>query len=150
MTPQVRQDMPEEDRWKLINDLDDELLKGGVILSEWCCFIIKDTDIAFVAGANLATIITAIAGIETYLRSEYGGGQTESLHQLIEVSPLDGSLKSDLHNLRRYRNKWVHVSDPWDHQELLDQPEKYERELETMAMTAVRTLRRTIYENPWI
>ena len=146
------QAMAEQDRWKFINDLDDELLKGGVILSEWCCFIIKDTDIAFVAGANLATIITAIAGIETHLRSEYGSDRRENLHQLIELSPLDGGLKGDLHNLRRYRHKWVHVSDPWDHQELLDQPKKYERELEDMAMAAVRALRRTIYDHhsQWI
>jgi hypothetical protein len=35
---------------------------------------------------------------------------------------------------------------------LLDQPEKYERELEDMAMAAVRALRRTIYDHhsQWI
>lgn len=44
-----------------------------------------------------------------------------------ERSPLEASLKGDLHKLRMYRNRWVHVSDPWDDQELIDQPEKYER-----------------------
>ena len=28
--------MNEEERWTFITALDDELLKGGVILSEWC------------------------------------------------------------------------------------------------------------------
>ena len=72
--------MPDEDRWKFLTDLDDEILKGGVILSEWCSFIVRETDLAFVAGAHLATIITATAGIETYLRSEYGGEDTEAHH----------------------------------------------------------------------
>jgi hypothetical protein len=139
----------DEDRWEFLNDLDDELLKGGVILSEWCSFIVREADLAFVAGAHLAVIITAMAGIETYLRSEYGSRE-ERLHQLIERSPLDSRLKHDINAVRKYRNKWVHVSEPWYDRDLLDDPEKYDRGLESMAKTAVRVLRRTIYENQWI
>jgi hypothetical protein len=142
--------MQDEARWKLINDLDEELLKGGVILSEWCSIIVKEADVAFVSGANLATIIVALAGIETYLRSEYGSDRSERLYDLIERSPIQDSLKSDLHTLRVYRNKWVHISDPWDDQALLNRPEEYEQELESMATVAVRALRRAIYENQWI
>ncbi|MEE1657827.1 hypothetical protein VB618_16620 [Microvirga sp. CF3062] len=140
----------EEDRWQFLNDLDDEILKGGATFSEWCTFIVRDADIAFAAGAHLATIITAVAGIETYLRAEYAASPKGTLYQLIEGAPLQASLKNDLQILRRYRNKWVHISDPLDDQELLSRPENYECELERMAIFAVRVLRQTIYSNQWV
>jgi len=62
--------MSENEKWNFILALDDELLKGGVILSEWCSFIVREADIAFVNGANLAAILTATSAVETYLRSE--------------------------------------------------------------------------------
>lgn len=91
--------------------LDDELLKGGVILSEWCSEIVRQTDTAFVCGADLAVILTAVAGAETYLRSEYATAKRQRLAALIDESPIKTELKTDLHRLRRYRNKWVHVDD---------------------------------------
>ena len=127
--------------------LDEKLLKGGVILSEWCSFIVRESDLAFVHGANLASILTAVSGIETYLRSEYGEKGRSSLFELIDGAPIAGDLRSDLHKLRKYRNKWVHVNDPWDDQRLLDTPDESEKELEGMALFAARALRRTIYEN---
>jgi hypothetical protein len=45
--------MNEEQRLAFISELDDELLNGGVILSEWCSFIVSEADIAFVASAHL-------------------------------------------------------------------------------------------------
>lgn len=142
--------MNEAERWKHLCDLDEELLRGGVTLSEWCCFIVREVDTAFVGGAHLATIITAMAGIEAYLRAEYGDGSRRSLHHLIEASPLEESLKCDLQTLRKFRNRWVHVSAPWDDQELIDNPDKFEHELEKTAFSAVRALRLTIYEDPWV
>ncbi|UCV22094.1 hypothetical protein [Ferribacterium limneticum] len=59
-------------------------------------------------------------------------------------------MKADLHTLRKYRNKWVHVDCPWEDEELLANPKAIERELEEMAFFSVRALRRTIYENQWI
>ncbi len=142
--------MNEEQRWIFIAELDGVLLKGGVTLSEWCSFIVREADLAFVAGANLAAIITAMAGIETYLRSEYGGDRRLSLYELIEKSPISEVLRRDIHILRKYRNRWVHVSDPHDDSDILAYPEKYEIELEAKAKVAVRTLRCTIYENQWV
>ena len=142
--------MTEDDRWNLLVELDEELLKGGVILSEWCCFIVREADTAFVKQAHLASILTAVAGIETYLRSEYMDAPNQSLYELIEQYPIDNELKKDLHKLRKYRNNWVHVDDPWDDNELLENPTMYEKNLEEMALVAARSLRRTIYENPWI
>lgn len=142
--------MNEETRWSHLVAIDEELLKGGVILSEWCSFIVREADTAFAKGAFLASILTAVSGIETYLRSEYKSTGQESLFDLINQAPLEESLKVDLHKLRKYRNKWVHVSDPWDDEELIDTPEQFDKELEEMAFFAARALRRTIYENPWV
>ena len=66
--------MTEEDKWQYLVELDERLLQGGVILSEWATFLIKDADTAFVGGAHLASITTALAGVETHLRAE--GEQT--------------------------------------------------------------------------
>lgn len=137
MTPNARVD--------LLLALDDELLKGGVILSEWCTFIVKDADTAFVAGAFLASILTSMSAIETYLRAENPELGKSRIVDLIDESDLPNDLKNDLHCLRRYRNQWVHVKDPADDGALLMEPEQIESELERMACLAVRALRRTIY-----
>jgi hypothetical protein len=142
--------MTEEERWAQLVALDDELLRGGVVLSEWCSFIVREADTAFASGANLATILTAVSGIETYLRSEYAETGKEHLIDLIHKAPLEDDLKNDLNTLRKYRNKWVHVDDPWNDTNLLAKPEETEQELEVMALFAARILRRTIYENPWV
>jgi hypothetical protein len=89
-----------------------------------------------------------VSAVETYLRSEYGSSK-ETLCQLIEQAKLDPDLRSDLHKLRQFRNRWVHVSDPWDDDELIEEPAKFSNELETMSLFAVRVLRRVLYENPW-
>lgn len=57
--------LSEDAKWAFIAALDNELLKGGATMSEWCAFIVRDCDYAFVGGANLATVITATAAIET-------------------------------------------------------------------------------------
>ncbi len=142
--------MNEETRWSHLVALDEELLKGGVILSEWCSFIVCEADTAFAKGAFLASILTAVSGIETYLRSEYKSTGEERLFDLINQAIIEENLKLDLHKLRKYRNKWVHVSDPWNDEGLIDSPEQFDEELEEMAFFAARVLRRTIYENPWV
>jgi hypothetical protein len=139
-----------EDRCLLLNELDEELLKGGVIMSEWCSFIVREADMAFVNGSHLASILTAVSGIETYLRSDYFESKKGRLFKLIDESPIDSELKKDLHKLRKYRNKWVHVGEPWEDQALIEDPDRFESELAEMAYFAARCLRRTIYENQWI
>ncbi|QDL39721.1 hypothetical protein [Rhodoferax sediminis] len=140
----------QDERWAHLVALDNELLKGGVILSEWCSFIVREADLAFVHGAHLASILTAVSGIETYLRSEYSETGRKRLVELINRAPIHEALKKDLHLLRKYRNKWVHIDEPWNDKTLLERPEGTERELEKMALFAARLLRRTIYENQWI
>lgn len=140
----------EEKRWEYLVCLDDELLEGGVILSEWCAFIVREADTAFAHGAYLGSILTSVAGIETYLRSEYAEHRRERLVDLIDKATLHGTLSDDLHKLRKYRNRWVHVESSWDDTNLFESPQYIENELRNVAYFAVRCLRRTIYENPWI
>jgi hypothetical protein len=140
----------EQERWEFISTLDEEYLKGGVIISEWCIFIVRSADEAFGAGAFLASILTAVAGIETHLRSECDHNARRTFSQLIDECGLDQAKIEELHVLRRYRNRWVHVNDPWDDVSLIDEPEKHERELEDMAIFAARLLRKTIYSNQWV
>ena len=142
--------MTPDDRWAHLVALDDELLKGGVILSEWCSFIVREADTAFAGGAHLASILTSVSAIETYLRSEHSTTGRERLATLIDTATIKPGLKHDLHTLRKYRNKWVHVDDPGNDRALLEKPEETETELEQMAFFAIRALRRTIYENQWI
>jgi len=141
--------MTEEEKWQFLVELDDRLLQGGVILSEWATFLIRDADTAFVGGAYLASIITGLAGVETHLRGE-GGSKTQRLVDLIDESDLEVDLKQELQMLRKYRNKWVHVADPWDDDALLESPDEHECELEEMAKRCAVALRRTIYTNPWV
>ena len=142
--------MSEDERWNLLVGLDEELLIGGAMLSEWCSFIVREADIAFAKGADLASILTAVSGIETYLRSEYDTGERDGLFHLVSNSPIKDDLKADIHRLRVYRNRWVHVAEPSDDSEIREHLEKYEDELEKMAIFAARTLRKTIYENQWL
>jgi len=142
--------MTPDDRWSHLAALDEELLKGGAILSEWCSFIVREVDIAFVHSAYLASILAAVSGIETYLRSEYAQTKKGRLLDLIDSSPIPDTLKENLHRLRKYRNKWVHIDEPWDDAMLLEKPQTTEAELEQMALFAVRLLRETIYGNHWV
>lgn len=141
--------MTEDEKWEYLIQLDETLLQGGVILSEWATYLIKSADLAFVGGAHLASIITGLAGVETHLRGE-GESSKKRLVDLIEQSDLEEELKQELQILRKYRNKWVHVADPWDDDDLLESPDQHEAELEEMAKRCAVALRRTIYTNPWI
>ena len=93
--------MNQDECWAQLVALDEDLLKGGVILSEWCSFIVREADTAFANGAHLASILTAVSGIETYLRSEHSETGKERLVDLINRASIDSSLKDDLHFLRK-------------------------------------------------
>lgn len=139
--------MNKKQRREYLVSLDENLLQGGVVLSEWCVFIVRDADAAFVNEAYLASILTGVSAIETHLRFEYGGSEKDSLYNLIETSIIDPSLKKELHKLRRYRNKWVHISAPGEDDAILKNPGTFESELEKMAASSVRTLRKVLYIN---
>lgn len=140
--------MSTDEKWKYILDLDEELLKGGVVLSEWTTFIAKDAETAYCSGANLSSILACQAAIETHLRYEYfdpkkckGWG----FFHLIENSSFDDEMKSQLHELRRFRNKWIHVKDPQDDDDLLKRPTYHETELADFAKKSIKTMLRALY-----
>jgi hypothetical protein len=139
--------MLEDERWNFLVQLDEELLIGCAMLSEWASFIVREADTAFVNGAHLACILTSVAAIETHLRFEPSAPSSENLFNLIEKAEITDELRADLHSLRKYRNKWVHISEPLEDQKVLDNPTLYEQEIEKMAFFSVRTLRRTLYSN---
>lgn len=142
--------MDQNDRHQLLVDLDKELLVGGVTLSEWCALIVREWDVVFVAGADLATIITAAAGVETHLRAEYGGGGRLSFAELIARAPIEPKLAGRLHELRRYRNRWVHVANPHQDANFSSDSPDIAQELQSWAIFAQRVLRQTVYENQWL
>lgn len=130
--------------------LDDELLMGGVILSEWSVFLAKSADTAFVAGADLATILTAQAAMECHLRYEYRGDKGAGFYQLIESSPLPPEMCERLHTIRRFRNRWVHVPEPHLDEHLLTDVADSEVELETIAIESMRLMRQVLYYEVWL
>lgn len=127
--------------------LDEEFLLGGVLLSEWTTLLVREADRSFWAGSPLASILAAQAAIECHLRFEYFEGTKKKLsfYELIEESPLDQGLRTELHELRKFRNRWVHVNDPSDDEDLLARPEYHQGRLLTAAEMAVRTLRQVLY-----
>lgn len=144
-------DITEEQNWDYINQLDEELLLGGVILSEWTTFLAKDAETAFCSGAYLAAILASQAAIESHLRYDYfnlADTKRWSFYDLIEKANLDSELIKELHHLRKYRNKWVHVNDPSNDNELLERPEYYEAELAYFSKTTIRTMLKILYSNP--
>lgn len=139
--------MTELEREKYLFDLDEDLLKGSVLFSAWAHFLILESDTAFIKGAHLAAILTAMAGIEAQLRFDSEPRDGLGLSQLIDKSELTPDLKREIHELRRFRNKWVHVSDPWDESLLahMEHPETLQAEIEPWALRAVTALRQTFY-----
>lgn len=131
-------------------DLDEELLLGGVMISEWCTFLVKESDECFANGTYLACIITAVSAIETYIRHEYSGRSKDNLFELIGNSDLSEKIIDNINILRKFRNMWVHVTDPSDDVDLLDNPDKYEKEVFEHSVLAVKTLRQVIYWNQWL
>jgi hypothetical protein len=141
------------DRWDYINKLEDELLLGGVIISEWSAFLVQDAEEAFCSGANLAAILVSQAAIESHLRYEYASSQVHkrlSFYELIEQSPLPEEMKRDLHILRKYRNRWVHVNDPNNDADLLVRPEYYEEEVERIAYMTIKLLLQVVCLEQWV
>lgn len=129
---------------------EEELLKGGAIFSEWCTFISGSVYEAFVNGADLATIITALTCIETFFKTENPDSKNKKLVQLIDEDTfLSEEEKEQLHILRKYRNSWVHA-DRLDDTELFENEAKYKKEIEKMSLLSIRMLLTVLFSNPFI
>ncbi len=140
-----------DDRQRLLVEWDEELLKGGVMLSEWSVFQIRDADASFCVGADLAAVLVAQAAMESHLRYEYTvHDEHAGFAQLIELSPLPPELTSRLHDVRKARNRWVHVRSPGSDTALLEHPDEHRLELSKLAVRAMRLLREVIYQEQWV
>ena len=118
-------------------------LLGGVAFSEWCTFISKSVYDAFVNGADLATVITSLACIETYFKTENMEDKNKSLAQ-IDESNFSKEDRNNLHLLRKYRNSWVH-SDRIDDKEILLDDTRFISEAEKMAILSVKMLLKVLF-----
>ena len=142
-----------DDKWQYLIELDEELLHGGVILSEWTTLLVKDAQIAFCAGAYLSSILSSQSAIESHLKYDvFDAGESRKwgFYQLIENSSFGNEFKNELHELRKLRNTWVHVNDPQNDSDLLNRPEYHEYKLKQFASRTMRTLLTVVYDNPWI
>ena len=135
----------EEDRWAWLSDLDDDLLQGGVILSDQAIVLTRNADICFASGAFVACIVMCAATVETWLRGE---GDKGRFIDLVDASDFDTVTKSKMHALRRDRNRWVHVDDPWAETDLVEEYSAGDTVLEYQCKEALRLMRTVVYSNP--
>lgn len=126
----------------------DQYLEGGVSLSEYSTFLAQDADTAFVNQADLATIIVCCAAIESHLR--YEGSGDERLVSLISETPMEEDLREKLHDLRRFRNQWTHVSRPELDERLLAEEQAVRDELSEKAHLAMECLIRVLCGWQWV
>lgn len=137
----------ESERWEYVLSLDDELLMGSSVTSEWATLLICDADTAYCHGAPIASILVSIAAIEAHVRFELqvGPADRRPLAHLIDSYGGSADLRAKVHELRRARNAWTHVRDPYDDQHLVNDRLATERELDGIAREGLRTLRRVLY-----
>ncbi len=56
----------------------------------------------------------------------------------------------ETHALRKFRNAWVHVKDPWDDQAVQGDFDVGNRALFGEAVRALHTMREVLYDNQWV
>ncbi len=149
-TSEVEHSMNKAEREEYFLAQENELLKGSTAYSEWCTFISKSVYQAFVNGADLATVLTAVTCIETYFKTERPEDRKKSLAELIDGAwGLSDAEKESLHILRQYRNGWVHA-DRLDDTDLFLREDKYEKELEEMSLLSIHMLLTVLFSNPFV
>lgn len=141
--------MNKDERRKYLVSLDEELLCGGVVFSEYIAELIRNADISFENGAYWSAIITSVAAIEGYFKSELNTN-SKRLVDLINESNFSFNDIELLHNLRRYRNQIVHIKDPCDDEIILNSYEEFSLNEECVAKEAIRLLRYVVYSEPFI
>lgn len=134
-----------EDRWAYIVNLDEEMLKGGIISSEFSAEWIRNCDLCFANGAYLACVITAFQAIETLLRSDYP--DIHNSIDLINISDMNDALKQRAHGLRKFRNSWIHVKDPWNDELVQQDFNDGNHSLFEQSLVSVRLVREVLYRD---
>jgi hypothetical protein len=129
-------------RISLVQSLWDENLRGGVILSEFSTFLATDAESAFQAGADLSTVFTACAAIETHLRFESSkkGVKKITFAEVANSQRLPVEIRDNLARLRKFRNTWIHVENPYLDIELQIEPQVVHSELAEMAELSIKLM----------
>lgn len=97
----------ENAREKLLLQIQDEVLKGGICFDDYTSFQLENAYISFCAGADLACVIMCQAAIESYIKEDEAL-DCKSFYDIIENCSYSSDFKNRLHPLRKYRNKWMH------------------------------------------
>lgn len=97
-------------REKVLLDIQEDVLKGGICVQDWTTFQLENAFISYCAGATLSCVIMCQTAIESYMRDDEQLND-RSFYKLIDNSSFDQEMKIKLHKLREYRNKWVHMNE---------------------------------------
>jgi hypothetical protein len=85
---------------------------GAVPVGEHAQALLVELETVFAAGAWIATVVLATATIEAHLREiAHGRGLGDPLLNTRDLFA-EGRLDERFDELRRTRNRWLHVSDP--------------------------------------
>jgi hypothetical protein len=137
-----------EDRWRHLLELDDEMLKGGVMVSEFAAEWIRNCDLCFANAAYLACVITAFQAIETMFRTD-DPSEHNSI-DLINSAAISEEQKQRIHALRKFRNSWVHVRNPFDDEAVIQDFDQGNPRLFEQALAAVRLMREVLYLDQFV
>ena len=99
--------------------------------------------ILYCAGANLSCIIMCQAAIESFMRDDEQLS-CRSFYDLIENCSYNLEIKKRLHQLRNYRNKWIHINEQ-DNEFIIN-----EEELNNMALFSYRLALEVFHYYPFI
>lgn len=135
-----------EKRWDWCNQVWSEAERGaGNFVSEQASAISEDVQIAFCSGAWVSVIVLSVAVIDAQLREIEVPDFDGNTKQLIE----DAKANPELQDLRKLRNKLVHV-DPSDPVVTLNDSEIYRHELESEARKAFKLMAETFFLTPLV
>ncbi|WP_156945704.1 hypothetical protein [Roseicyclus elongatus] len=142
-----RSSAQERDQWAI--RIEEELLVGGAAFSEWATLMSFEAHTAFVAGADIATIILCSSACETHLRTEANDFKSRFI-ELIDSSTLAETPKNELHWLRRTRNDWAHIKRKTASTDLKCYTNAYDEALEGDAKRSYQAMLLVLFSDQWV
>lgn len=97
-----------EKRKQILLQIQDEVLRGGICFDDLTSFQLENAYIAFCAGADLACLVMCQAALESYIKDDENI-ESNRFYDIVENSSYSDEIKQQLHHLRQYRNKWMHI-----------------------------------------
>lgn len=98
-----------EKREQILLQIQDEVLRGGICFDDLTSFQLENAYIAFCAGADLACLVMCQAALESYIKDDENI-ESNRFYDIIENCSYSDDIKQQLHHLRQYRNKWMHIN----------------------------------------